>query len=65
MKGVSFLAIFAEKIEPVEINGRYDPELQMLMDISSPSNACFLSQPTHFETNTGGYGDTDTGSSED
>jgi len=65
MRAIPFLAIFAEEVEPTEIEGEYDSKLQMLMDANTSSPVIFMSTSTHTYTSTNGYNDVDTDSSED
>jgi len=66
MSNVPFLASFAEKTKSVPLRGRYNRETQTLVQ-SSPRGfgKVVATMPTHVETDTGGYNDTDTGTTED
>jgi len=59
MAQVPFPLLFMEKMPRAEINGHYDQEAQVfrLVQTGNP-----LTAPTFVETDTGGYGDTDTDS---
>lgn len=67
MPATPFLARFAEETTPLQNEGVYDEELQMLVerDPSGSLHQIYASRPTHIETATGGHNDTDTDAVED
>ena len=54
-KRKAFVSLFEEKGDPVKVNNEYDAEAQM-----SKLSIDYSDDPTFVETETGGWGDTDT-----
>ena len=66
MTSTPFLAGFAERTKAVQVRGRYNRKTQRFTEVfDRMSDSVLASKPTHIETQTGGFRDSDQDAAED
>lgn len=66
MVNTPFLAGFAERTKAIRVRGRYNRKTQKFTEMfDRRSDGILASKPTHIETQTGGFRDSDQDTAED